>query len=876
VADAGPDQAVADGAGVQLDGRASFDLDGSIASYAWLQLSGPPVALANANTAQPSFVAPDPGSGSAALVFQLTVTDDAGTPDTDTVQVDAWDSDSLVFSDAFLFDSTGGYTLTLIEPAEGTGTFVHDTAGHRAQIRTGNDFGLRIAHAVPPRTSGRLSLDLLPTQKWPNGGRLFVRLLQDADNYYEVSNYDGSGGPGTLRKVVGGVVVASSSFAAGYVQNTPYHVSFDFSPGATDVRAYGQSLAIGGNATPLTIRSIEIETYQQTAYVDNIAYGDEVNAPPVADAGADLAAAAGELLQLDGSGSSDPDGLIASYQWLQLSGPAVTLSNPAAQKPTFTVPDPGSGHVPLSFRLTVTDDAGAPAQDTVAVEAWSPSALVYTDSFDTNTVGSFAQTPIFPENGTGTMVYDSTEQRAQIRTGNDFGVIVARSLPPRTSGRFSASMLPTRKYPSGGQIFVRLMQDAQNYYEIYNSDGYGPGALSKVVNGQVVDTTPFQSGYVQNAAYAPLVFDFSPSLATLEAFGQFLALETDTAAIRVTRLEIEAYQQDLYLDDLSYTDFVEQPPFVHLTAPGDFSFQTSTTLRASAFPFRFQPGWRVAFALDVATPDEVLIIDASAPYSVDFTDVEKGTHTVDVYVVDASGTQVIGPELQDQVVGVEIGDYYVGIGDSITRGQGDDVASDDTSLDGRDSGGGYEPVLNDELSAATGFANVVKNEGIGGRTSLGALSKMNGMLNNHPNAQFVLLLFGTNDSKNELAVPSGLGLQSGDFGYLFTYKANMQQLIDATLARGKVPVLAKIPIAYGNCGRCSAYPNPQTAPQNVRIREYNQVIDELVVENDLPIAGPDLYTHFAAHPEQMADRLHPNGVGYQAIAELWSEALFPR
>ena len=872
-ADAGPDQVVTDGDAVQLSGTASSDPDGNVASYFWQQLSGPAVSLSNASSASPSFVAPDPGSGNVALVFELTVTDDGGAPDTDTVQITSWSSESLQFSDAFENDSTGSYALTLIEPTRGTATLVHDAVGRRAEIRAGNDFGLRVAHAVPPRTSGRLSVDLLPTRKWPSGGRMFVRLRQDASNYYEISNYhhDGTGVSGMLRKVVGGAVVASASFASGYVQNVAYAITLDFAPGASQVIGFGQSLSIGGNATPLVIQSLEVESYQQTAYFDNLRYGDVINTPPVADAGPDQAAAAGDLVQLDGRASFDPDGTLAGYFWEQLSGPSVALSNPASSTPSFTAPDPGSGHVPLVFRLSVTDNGEAPASDTVSIETWSPAELTLADSFASDTTGSFTLTPVFPENGTGTLVYDAAGQRAQLRTGDNFGLKAARTLPPRRSGRLALTLLPTKKYPNGGQIFVRLIQDTQNYYEIFNSDGYGPGTLAKVVGGQVVEIAAFSTGYVQNQAY-PLVFNFSPALSTFEGFGQFFALEATTQPLQITQLEIQVYQQDIFFDDLSLTDFVELPPFVRLTAPVDDVVQSSSTLHAAAFTFRLQTGWRVAFALDAGSPGERVLIDGSAPFALDFAGVEQGTHTLDATVVDAGGSPVPGVG-NDQVVDIEIGDYYVGVGDSITRGQGDGLASDNVSLDGRDSGGGYPPVLNDLLSAATGFVNVVKNEGVGGRTSLGAVSRMNAILNAHPNALFFLIQFGTNDSKLATPIPSGVNLQPGDPGYAGSYKANMQSLVSAVLARGKTPILARVPVAYSNTSNGPRYPDLHNAPANVLNREYNQVVEQLTLENSLPLLGPDFYTYFTQHPEHMADRLHPNGLGYRAMAELWRDAL---
>ena len=89
VANAGPDRTVRRNSGsVTLDGRASYDPDGSVVSYQWQQLSGYPVKLSNASSARPSFsipkgISPLPN----ALVFRLTVTDNAGGTASDTVRI---------------------------------------------------------------------------------------------------------------------------------------------------------------------------------------------------------------------------------------------------------------------------------------------------------------------------------------------------------------------------------------------------------------------------------------------------------------------------------------------------------------------------------------------------------------------------------------------------------------------------------------------------------------------------------------------------------------------------------------------------------------------------------------------------------------------
>lgn len=77
VAHAGADQAVASGAAVVLGGSASGGAAGATYSYAWTQVSGPPVSLLGTGTAAPTFTAPTVAAGAppVALVFALVVGD---------------------------------------------------------------------------------------------------------------------------------------------------------------------------------------------------------------------------------------------------------------------------------------------------------------------------------------------------------------------------------------------------------------------------------------------------------------------------------------------------------------------------------------------------------------------------------------------------------------------------------------------------------------------------------------------------------------------------------------------------------------------------------------------------------------------------------
>jgi hypothetical protein len=88
VANAGPDMTVGENTLVTLLGS-GFDPDNDPLSYAWVQVGGTPVTLTGANTAAPSFVAPNVPAelGSLILTFQLTVRDACFGVSTDTVVV---------------------------------------------------------------------------------------------------------------------------------------------------------------------------------------------------------------------------------------------------------------------------------------------------------------------------------------------------------------------------------------------------------------------------------------------------------------------------------------------------------------------------------------------------------------------------------------------------------------------------------------------------------------------------------------------------------------------------------------------------------------------------------------------------------------------
>ena len=177
----------------------------------------------------------------------------------------------LVFKDKLDSNSRDMYICKNIWDEGGIGQLQYDPIGKRLKLLTGDDVGERFSHNLPATNQGVFQVEFQPLKKYPEGGKLILRLKQDEGNYYQVENRNGYQ-PGYIKKVVQNVTVDSTSFAQEYHQGLKYEIAVKFAPGNTVVTGFPGSVIIEQNDYPIQVKQFDIELIQQDGYFDNIYY----------------------------------------------------------------------------------------------------------------------------------------------------------------------------------------------------------------------------------------------------------------------------------------------------------------------------------------------------------------------------------------------------------------------------------------------------------------------------------------------------------------------------------------------------------------------------------------------------------------------------
>ncbi len=367
-ADAGEDQTVSEGTVATLDGSGSSDPDGEPLSYSWRQSGGnSTVTLTGANTATPTFTAPELTAGTA-LTFELTVTA-GGASATDAVAVVIQADNDPPTANAGADQTVAeGMAVTLMgsgtDPEEDPLSYSWRQSGSNPTVPLAGASTATPTFTAPELTAGTtLTFELTVTAGGASATDAVAVVIQ-ADNDPPTAD------AGSDQTVAEGTAVTLTGSGSD-PEEDPLSYSWRQSGSNPTVPLAGASTATSTFTSPELTAGTTL-TFELTVTAGGASATDAVavviqadNDPPTADAGSDQTVTEGTAVTLAGSGS-DPEDAALSYSWRQSgSNPTVPLAGASTATPTFTAPEL-TGATTLTFELTVTA-GGASATDAVAV-----------------------------------------------------------------------------------------------------------------------------------------------------------------------------------------------------------------------------------------------------------------------------------------------------------------------------------------------------------------------------------------------------------------------------------------------------------------------------------------------------------------------------
>ncbi len=343
------------------------DTDGVVTSYTWAKIAGPIAGTINSpNSAMTSVNSVVEG----VYLFELTVQDDKGAINKDTVKLIV----NAAVNQPPVADAGADQIIDLpIDTTTLTGT--------------GIDFDGTISSYSWVKISGPNGGLLLS----PNSSSTVINNLEVGEYLYELNATDNNGAKNadTILIRVEATINQPPAADAGLNQVIVLPTNSTLLKGTgTDadglvasyswVKISGPSLGVivspGKDST--TISNLEQGTYifELTVTDNHGAIASDIvqvtvntansQAPPLANAGTDqLINLPIDSTLLTGLGT-DMDGTVTSYKWVKISGPALGSINSPNTATTTIV---GLVQGIYQYRLTVTDNAGANAKDTVTV-----------------------------------------------------------------------------------------------------------------------------------------------------------------------------------------------------------------------------------------------------------------------------------------------------------------------------------------------------------------------------------------------------------------------------------------------------------------------------------------------------------------------------
>ena len=360
-----------------LQGSGS-DADGTVASYLWEKVSGPAVTLGDVSKP----VMAISGLVEGTYVFGLTVTDDAGASGYDEVAVTVQAANIAPTADA-------GSDITLNLPTNSTNI-----------TGSGSDADGTVVGYQWTKTTG-------PSLTLTNADKPTVSLSNLVEGTYKMTLTvtDDKGETGSDDVIIN-VVAANQAPSADAgkdktIQLPQNNMTINGSGSDNDgtIATYGWA-QVNGPAATLSGKdqaTLTVTDMMEGVYVFGLTVTDDdgatdydevtitvtaANLPPTVDAGPDQDITLPTNSVVITSTASDADGAVTTYQWTKISGSSATLVNETTNELTVS----GLVQGDYVFRITVTDDQGATADDDMKIHVQAANQAPTADAGPDQTI----------------------------------------------------------------------------------------------------------------------------------------------------------------------------------------------------------------------------------------------------------------------------------------------------------------------------------------------------------------------------------------------------------------------------------------------------------------------------------------------------------
>ena len=425
---------------------------GGISSYSWTQIelgSNPAVTIAPADSADPtnpsaSFTAPSDLTETITLTFRVDASDDDAKLASDTVAV-------TINNSALPTADVSATTTTVAEGQTGVSLNASASSGGISsyqwqQVYSSGDSTSTNAVTITDASSALTSFDA-PDNLTETITLSFELTVQDDDSTTAASSATTeitvTNNPPTAdlsntasEADEGASVSLDASTSSGGISSYLWQQVDDqdnvISDGVNIDNADAEQATFTAPYLTTSVATSEVLTFKLTIDDDDsttdpvsattaITINDvtDGNAAPTADAGTDqIGIAEGAAVELSGAASSDADGIIVSYSWVQNDGSGIDIDITASDQPSasFTAPYLLAGTTfTFTFDLTVTDDDGAT----------SSAASVTVEVLDNNTNNSAPEIVI--SSGLNPTVYEASTVSLEASVSDSDGYVASYS-----------------------------------------------------------------------------------------------------------------------------------------------------------------------------------------------------------------------------------------------------------------------------------------------------------------------------------------------------------------------------------------------------------------------------------------------------------------